>query len=185
MEYNRAMKKYPLSLAVVAVLALPLGAAHIESLKASGFALPPVSLEVLRGDSRAPVPGVAVTGASAPLRQQRWVGYVSLEGHDFASVGVNWIRLTVSGKMNVVDENGTIVLKNVPVAYAGLFEVSQRYIFGYAQIEAPVALRVDGRVAAEGVLRGAVKMQGFISAGLARIRGNGQVSGQVTLSSRQ
>lgn len=176
------MKKSPLSLAVLVVLALPLGASQpLESLKVSSLADSAISLAALREGSPAFVPGVTAARPAPALGQQRWVGYVSLEGHDFASVGVNWIRLTVSGKMNVVDENGTIVLKNVPVAYAGLFQVGERYIFGYAQIEAPVTLRVDGRVAAEGVLRGAVKMQGFISAGLARIRGNGQVSGLVTL----
>lgn len=179
------MKKTLLCFAVLAVFCLPSAAEPSQTLGLSQAGLPAVSLETLRGQPPASVPGVPVpVSAFQPPADARWVGYVSLKGYALASVGIHRIRLKVSGKMNVVDENGVIVLPNVPVAYEGSFQVEDRYIYGYAQLEAPVSRLVEGRVAQRGVLRGAVKMQGFISAGTARIRGNGQISGVVASERR-
>lgn len=184
MWYNGLMNiKLPLVLAL-AVLALPLRAQSPESIKTVSLRAF-TELSAFKPDARkeasrvAPAREILVSVQGA--RNARMVGEVELSGHGHIPSQNQGVYMLLSGSMDVADENGRVLARNVQVAYSGLLQVSGSYVSGYAHPQVYAPLYRDGRYIGSVKLSGPVHVSGHASGTWARVSGRGRLWGYAVL----
>jgi hypothetical protein len=122
----------------------------------------------------------AFTGLSAfkpAARNVRLTGEVELRGHGRIPAQDQGVSMMLSGSMNVADEQGRVLARDVQVVYSGFFQVSGSNVSGYAHPEVYAPLYKDGRYIGSVKLSGPVRVSGHASGNWALVSGRGLLWG--------
>lgn len=167
MWYNERMKRIIFAAMVFSACAL----------SASAF-----SPEALRGSSSADFNGLPeAKSAVLASRNVRIFGEVELRGRGRIPLQDQGVSMLLSGAMDVTDEHGRVLARDVQVAYVGFLKVSGSSVSGQAYPEVYVPLYREGRYIGSAKLGGPVFVSGHASGDWALVSGRGRLWGYFAL----